>query len=144
MIRFILAAAIMVLASAQGAAQDRYQLQETKHGMVRLDRHTGAVSHCRKVGASLACSMAADERDAMMADNEDLTRRIEALAQRITALEHSNNDQNVALARGKSDGSLVAEGVGEPKIDKVMRITERVVRRFIAVLKELTQELGVN
>ncbi|MBE7183400.1 MAG: hypothetical protein INR68_03210 [Methylobacterium mesophilicum] len=84
----LLPALLMPLtAQAQEPATERFQLQRTEDGYVRLDTQTGAMSICREDSTQLVCRAAADERDAMTSETERLQTRIDALEDRIAALE---------------------------------------------------------
>ncbi|WP_430736328.1 hypothetical protein [Rhizobium wenxiniae] len=50
---------------AEGAkAQQRFQLERTDQGIVRLDTETGAITTCTQENNELTCRMAPDERAA--------------------------------------------------------------------------------
>src|SRR5690349_20195176 len=50
--------------AASGDQANRFQLERTEHGLVRLDRQTGAMTLCRDENGTLACRMQPDERAA--------------------------------------------------------------------------------
>lgn len=131
-----LLALVILIVSSTGAthAQDRYQLLESGNNLIRMDRVTGQVSTCRKVGVSLACSIAADEREALLNANEELSIRIDALEERVKVLE-------MPLKSTQADEDAQED---IPGFDKAMQVTERVMRRMIAMMKELKQDFESN
>lgn len=131
---------VILTGFATGAvqAQDRYKLLERGDSLVRMDRMTGQISTCRKVGVSLACSMAADEREALLSANEELSTRIDALEQRVKLLEMPNS----GVAPDESAKENNSEDI--PGFERAMEVTERVMRRMIAMMKELKQDFESN
>lgn len=119
-------------------AQDRYQLLDRGGSLVRMDRVTGQVSTCRKVGVSLACSIAADEREALLSANEELSSRIDALDQRLKLLEKPDSTTRPDESAQEDNSEDI------PGFDKAMEVTERVMRRMIAMMKELKGDFESN
>jgi hypothetical protein len=70
-----------VAALAQEGNQNRFRLEKTESGFVRLDTETGALTLCRDEGGALTCRMAADERAAY-------EKELDLLEKRVTALEN--------------------------------------------------------
>ncbi|MCF6371119.1 hypothetical protein [Rhizobium halophilum] len=110
------------LAVAQEAEGQRFQLERTDNGLVRLDRQTGAISLCREDNGTLSCRMAADERAAY-------EQELDLLEKRVSALE----DQ---LEQGRVSRDLP----GEAEIEQSLSIMERFMRRFMAIIEEFTAE----
>lgn len=108
-------------ASAQDPAPGRYSMQKSETGIARLDTQTGEVSLCQEKDGQLVCRMAADERAAFEQELDLLTKRVEALEKTAKASE------SVA----KQD--LPAE----EEIDRAMGIMERMMRRFMDIVKDL-------
>src|SRR5690606_28884330 len=80
---------VAVVSAAPALAQDaeRYQLERTKDGYVRLDTTTGRMSLCEQRGERLVCRAAAEERDAHEQMSNDLHDKIAALETRVAELE---------------------------------------------------------
>lgn len=133
MIRNVVLAAIWLLA-APALADDGFALVETEEGMVRVDRQSGAVSYCRQINGAMACSVAADERVAWEKENERLLARIEELEGRIAKLEG-------AKPVDPPDDETVLTPQEERKLDKAMRVAETFMRRFVALMKDIGQDL---
>lgn len=111
-----------VPALAQGT--ERFQLERTENGYVRLNTETGAVSSCTEENGQLVCRMAADERAAMERETDDLTSRLDALEKRVAALE----------ARGAL--SLPTEG----DVERTLGLMERFLRGFAGIARNLGRD----
>ena len=57
----------------------RFQMTPSGNGFLRLDTRTGAVSLCSVTGASAECRAAADDRAALMAEIDRLSKRVAEL-----------------------------------------------------------------
>lgn len=107
-------------AMAQDAATDRYTLEKSASGFVRLDRQTGAVTLCTEADGTLTCRMAADERAAYDADLARLEKRVEAL------------EKQVAGGAAAKSGELPSDA----EIDRSIGIMERFMRTFFGLVQE--------
>jgi hypothetical protein len=101
---------------------ERFQMEKTETGFVRLNRETGAVSLCRDDGGNLVCRMAADERAAY-------ERELDLLEKRVTALERKL--ESTPRARTLP---------GEAEIEQSFSIMERFMRRFMEIIEDFTSE----
>ena len=98
MIRWLVVPVILGVLAADAVAQDRsasptprvqptpdvqdserFALQPSHGGVVRVDRRTGAVSFCKPRDAGWTCTLAADERQALEAEIARLQARVAAL-----------------------------------------------------------------
>lgn len=124
---FILSLAVLavpVAAPAQSvgpASADRYSLEKSGDGFIRLDRQSGAMSYCTLKDGNLACRMAADERAAF----EDELDRLE---KRVTALEQTGG----APARQPLPS--------DAEVDRSISIMERFMRTFMGLIDEFRQK----
>ncbi|MBA4796077.1 MAG: hypothetical protein H2043_01640 [Rhizobiales bacterium] len=120
----VLGLAVLSLATpaaiAQEANAERYTLEKSDSGFVRLDRQTGAVTLCTEDQGTLTCRMAADERAAY---DEDLAR----LEKRVEALERQLADGTAARS-----GELPSDA----EIDRSIGIMERFMRAFFNLVQE--------
>ncbi|MFN3508571.1 MAG: hypothetical protein ACK4ZU_13905 [Allorhizobium sp.] len=114
----------MPFAMAQDSSSNRYTLEKSGTGFVRLDRQTGAVTLCTETEGTLTCRMAADERAAY---DEDLAR----LETRIEALE-----KQLADGRALKGGDLPSDA----EIDRSIGIMERFMRAFFNLVQEFQGE----
>jgi hypothetical protein len=127
----VVAAIALSLAWAQVSAQedtDRYTLEKTDRGYVRMDRRTGEMSLCEERSGQLVCKLAADERAAFQDDTERLEAAIEALEERIAKLESG-------LAAEPRDALPTEE-----EFEKTMGYMERFLRRFMGIAKDFENE----
>ena len=96
----IVASAVLlsVLPLSAGAQEaDRYTLEKSADGYVRMDRRTGEMSICEERSGQLVCRLAADERSAFQDEVDRLADRVSNLEKRIAELEASGrpNTQSV-------------------------------------------------
>jgi hypothetical protein len=131
LIAITLAAIALSLVGAQVFAQDdtdRYTLEKTDRGYVRMDRRTGEISLCEERSGQLVCKLAADERAAFQDDTERLEAAIEALEERVAKLESG-------LAAKPGDALPTEE-----EFEKTMGYMERFLRRFMGIAKDFENE----
>lgn len=118
-----LTAAMLLPAAAEDA--QRYTLERTEKGFVRMDTATGAISTCTDQNGELVCRLAADDRDAYDAD-------IQALEKRIADLE--------AKVAGLAPGSAGDGTTSKEEFDTAMDQMEGFFRRFMGIMKEFQGE----
>lgn len=111
-------------------AQDaeRYRLERTEDGYVRLDTRTGAMATCEERGGQLVCRLAADEREAYEDRIDTLDDRIEALEERVAALE--------------APPAPAAGLPSEDEFEQTLGYMERFFRRFMEIVTSLDREFG--
>ncbi|WEX79100.1 hypothetical protein PYH37_002756 [Sinorhizobium numidicum] len=108
-------------AVAQEEAPGRYSMQKSETGFARLDTLTGEVSLCQEKNAELVCRMAADQRAAFERELDLLTKRVEALENAV-----------------KSGETAVKPDIPtDEEIDRTMSIMERMMRKFMEIVKDL-------
>lgn len=108
-------------AGAEDPAPGRYSMQKSDTGIARLDTQTGEVSLCQEKDGQLVCRMAADERAAFELEIDLLTKRVEA------------------LEKAAKSGESVAKPdlPADEEIDRAMGIMERMMRKFMDIVKDL-------
>jgi Mg2+ and Co2+ transporter CorA len=104
---------------------DRYSLERTDDGYVRLDKRTGEMSICTEQSGQLVCKMAADDRDAYDSAMDKLQTEVDALEDRVAALESAPKS------------TLPSES----EFDQTMNYMQRFFRGFMDVVKEWDREL---
>jgi len=124
----LLPLAFATLFSSAALAADRYTLERTQDGYVRLDTQTGAMSICKESGTELVCRAAADERAALENEVDRLTTRLGDIEKRLTALENSSILQ---------PGELLPS---EEQIDKSLDTMEKFFRRFMEVMRDVEKD----
>ncbi|OCP24651.1 MULTISPECIES: hypothetical protein [unclassified Ensifer] len=108
-------------ACAQEPAPGRYSMQKSETGIARLDTQTGEVSLCQERDGQLVCRMAADERTAFELEIDLLTKRVEALEKAV-----------------ESGGAVAKPDLPtDEEIDRTMGIMERMMRKFMDIVKDL-------
>lgn len=121
---------LALLLAAPAAAEDaeRYRLERTADGFVRMDLSTGRMSVCRERGEQLVCRTAVEEREAHHRDVVELESRIEALEARLAELERRS------ILR--PDAVLPSE----EEFERTLSYMERFFRRFLGLVQELEDE----
>ena len=113
--------ALLAAPVSAGGDAERYRLEKTEDGYVRMDTATGAMSACREQSGQLVCRMAADERAAFEKELELLTKRVEAL------------EKGGATSLTDAKPSLPSD----EEIDRTMSIMEKMMQRFMGIVKNL-------
>lgn len=121
------AAALTVLSVSPSPAQEveRYRLERTDDGYVRLDTTTGRTTLCQERSGQLVCKMAVEERVAFESQIDDLEARVEALEDRLATLE----------AGGRTE-----ELPSEEEFEQTLGYMERFFRRFMGIVEEFDRE----
>ncbi|MGY6707310.1 MAG: hypothetical protein ACXIVF_03200 [Rhizobiaceae bacterium] len=126
---FLLAiCAAMAASPAIAQESERYRMERTEDGFVRMDLSTGQMSVCRERGAELVCRAAVDEREAYHREIGDLEMRVDRLEQRIAELEHAAEPRPHAAPPGEED------------FEQTLNNMERFFRRFLGLVREFDQE----
>lgn len=107
---------------------DRYTLEKSPSGYVRMDRQTGEMSICEERDGQLVCKLAADERSAFQDEVERLQTGIAALEKRVTALETGSRLDPKALLPTDED------------FEKSLGYMERFFRRFMDIVKDFDKD----
>lgn len=123
MIRIFSAATLFlaVFYASQTLAQDapRYQLQQTEHGIVRLDTATGELTYCREDNGGLDCGSATPDKT--------LSKRIKSLEERMAALERKPESNDLPT---------------DEELEHGFSIMEKFMRRFKGFIEEWEQDSG--
>jgi flagellar motility protein MotE (MotC chaperone) len=120
--------AVAVLSSGAFAQEDRYVLEKSGDGFVRMDRKTGEMSTCTQDGASLVCKLAADERTAYQDEIDRLQQDMKALDERVARLENS--------LTAKLESTLPSE----EEFQKGLGYMERFLRSFRDTVQDLDKQ----
>lgn len=126
----LLFAICAAMAAVPAVAQDseRYRMERTEDGFVRMDLTTGQMSICRERGAELVCRAAVDEREAYHREIGDLETRVDRLEQRIVELER---------------GPALRPEAGPPSeqdFEQTLNHMERFFRRFLGLVREFDEQ----
>jgi hypothetical protein len=113
-----------LFATGAQAQEQRFTIQQTDNGYVRMDSETGQMSICTITSDQLVCKMAADERAAFDAD-------MVALEDRIAALE----------AKIGGNSAPAADGLpSEEEFEQTLSYMERFMRRFMGIVEDFTDK----
>lgn len=116
---------VMVMTPVLAEDAERYRMERTEDGFVRMDMATGQMSICRERGVELVCRAAVDEREAYHREIGDLEERVDRLEQRVAELE------------GAGLHSMVPS---EEDFEQTLNQMERFFRRFFGMVREFDQE----
>jgi hypothetical protein len=97
--------------------RDRFALQPTEGGFLRLNKDTGAVSFCSAKDGVSVCRLGADERAALEAEIERL---------------RAENARLKAAAAPSPPSTLP----GEQEFERALSFTERFLRRIMRLFRE--------
>ena len=106
---------------------DRYTLEKTADGYVRMDRQTGEMSICEERAGQLVCRLAADERAAFQDEIDRCRTALDRLEKRVAELE----------AAGVHPETLLPT---EEEFDKSLGYMEKFFRRFMDIVKEFDKD----
>lgn len=132
--------------------RDRYSLEETDGGFLRVDRESGLVSLCQNVNNAWRCAPVPDAQLALEDEIDELRSEIGKLSARNDELEA----KILAISRAADEAlSGIAEDDVKPKtetpsdsltqsdeeqIDRALDFTEKAMRRFFGLMKDLRDE----
>jgi hypothetical protein len=122
----LVAAALLSLGVSAQAEEERYRLEKTDNGYIRMDTRSGAMSICEESSGQLICRTAADERAAQDDAITRLEDTIAALEKRVTALEN----------RAIPEFMLPSE----EEFEKSLSYMEQFFRRFLGVVQDLDKD----
>lgn len=131
MIRFAIlcVSTLVLIAPAQAAAEEpavnRYTMEKTDSGFVRLDTQTGEMTICTQKADQLVCRLAADERRAFEETLSDLSARVENLENRLDALVPLEDSTGIP---------------DEAELDRALGAMEKMMRRFFGMVEELQKD----
>nr|WIE91558.1 hypothetical protein P9270_029350 [Mesorhizobium sp. WSM4875] len=120
----------LVAASAYSGETDRYRLEKSTNGYVRMDTQTGAMSICEERSGQLVCKLAADERSAFQDEIDRLQSTVKALDERVAKLENSLSAR------------LESQLPSEEDFNKTMSYMERFFRSFMDIVKDIDRQEG--
>jgi hypothetical protein len=113
-----------LLSGSALAQEERYRLERTQDGYVRMDTQTGAMTLCQERSGELVCRPASESRAGGPSEMAALRDRIAALEDRVTALE------------GGTDSRLPLE----QEFEQSLSLMERFFRRFVDIVRGLEEE----
>ena len=100
----------------------RFAMSPAEGGLLRLDKQTGAVSFCTVEGGLSVCRIAAEEREALQAEIDRLSRE---------------NAQLRAERPGAAPEAAPRKGLpGEEEFERALSFTERFFRRMMKLFRE--------
>lgn len=156
-------------ADDQSPTDQRYGLVESNGDILRIDRQAGSVSFCRKINGAWRCMPAPLAEEAYQNEIADLSREVDRLKARIRDLEaaasaqpeetapqvgaepaeppkasedQTAEDKTPPADKDKSASRLSDED--EQQLERMMQFSEKAMRRFFGLMKDLQTEFGSN
>ena len=123
-----LAVAAALPASAVAQETDRYTLERSGDGYVRMDRRTGEMSICSERSGQPVCKIAADERSAFQDEVDRLQERLAGLEKRVAELETVRRIDPEALLPT------------DEQFEKSLGYMERFFRRFMDIVRDFDKD----
>ncbi|TPK24663.1 hypothetical protein FJ872_01435 [Mesorhizobium sp. B2-5-9] len=120
----------LIAASAYSEETDRYRLEKSATGYIRMDTQTGAMSICEERSGQLVCKMAADERAAYQDEVDRLQASMKAMDERVTKLENSLSAR------------LESKLPSEEDFNTTMSYMERFLKSFMGIVKDMDKDSG--
>lgn len=120
--------ALLATAGANAADSERYRLEKTEQGYVRMDTQTGEMSICEERAGQLICKLATDARTAFEDELGRLQDVVAKLEARIGRLE--------AALPARSPSALPSE----EEFEQTLGYMERFLRRFLGIAKEMNED----
>ena len=118
---------VMVMTPVLAEDTERYRMERTEDGFVRMDLATGQMSICRERGVELVCRAAVDEREAYHREIGDLETRLERLEERVAELERPGSQPQSSVP-------------SEQDFEQTLNHMERFFRRFLGLVREFDEE----
>lgn len=110
-----------------GEAAPRYVFVPVEKGALRLNTGTGEVSLCTGADGAGTCAPLPDDERGGRDDVAALQDRVSALESRLAALE----DKSPSLQSRREE---------EEALDRVMVLTERMMRRFFGMVRDMKED----
>jgi hypothetical protein len=143
--RHILFTAALALLPSAGFAQsapdptvsdDRFQIERQGDQFVRLDKKTGAMSVCTLENSALDCRAGADERAALSAEIERLSKELE----QVRTAQAGDNAPSTGIS--KDGKELTLKLPTESEIKDVVAYLEDIFRRFVEAVKDFANDIA--
>jgi hypothetical protein len=112
----------------------RYTMHPVPGGVMRLDTRLGLMSLCVSKESTFVCRPVADERSATDDELARLMKENMELKEKLAALQKNGNGTFPALPRFTPPKALTLPD--EQEMDRAMTLLEKMMRRFITIMRE--------
>ena len=130
---------VPLLAGGASAAEvERYRLEKSATGYVRMDTKTGEMSICEEKWGELVCKIAADERTAVQDEIERLQTDLKLFEERVATLKAL--EDRVAKLENSLTAKFERTLPTEEEFNKTMSYMERFFLGFIGIVRDLEGE----
>ena len=147
---------VLAQSGAPANGEGRYVLEKADDGYLRVDRETGATSHCRLTGTSWTCQSVADDRSAFESEITRLIREKAALERRVSELEdqvagvqpphtgteaETGSENKKQRAEGpKQDEDSALRLPSEEDIDQMMTMFGGMMKHFMDMMQSMKED----
>jgi hypothetical protein len=130
---------LLFVSLAAGAAEpDRYRLEKSPDGYVRMDTRTGEMSICEEKWDELVCRMAADERSAVQDEIDRLQAELKALNERLSSVKAL--EDRVARLENSVTSRIEKSLPTEEDFNRTMSYMERFFRSFMGIVRDFEND----
>ncbi|WP_367716150.1 hypothetical protein AB2N04_18555 [Nitratireductor sp. GISD-1A_MAKvit] len=127
----ITATGALFLLSMSGNAlaqeEERYRLERTEEGYVRMDTRTGAMTLCRERSGQLLCAPSVNERTAYEEDIAALQDRLADVEARLKLLE-------------ENPPKATSELPSDEEFEQTLGLMERFFRKFMGIVSDFEKD----
>ncbi|MET0312983.1 MAG: hypothetical protein ABW275_01165 [Hansschlegelia sp.] len=124
------------------AVQDRYELQQTEGGFLRLDRVSGLTEFCASTPDGYACKAVAEGKSADAAMLARLEKRVAELEKQVRAL--SSSPQSLLppseAAPPLAGKDPTAELPTDDQLDRLANFLERALKRLKGIAEDVQKD----
>ncbi len=128
----LLAGAVKMAGAQDSAVNGRYVMSPTSEGFLKLDSRTGEVSECKRQASGFQCTLVADERTALQAELDRLSRENASLRETLA----KNGVTPPAAAAPPPPGAATPGMPADRDFEHAMDLMERFLRRFMSIVRE--------
>ncbi len=131
----------LVLATGALADEGRFSIKPAGDGFIKLDKQTGALTHCQQVDATWTCKILNDKTG-------DLSASAEQVLEDAAKVKQENKALRAKVARLEERLAKLEKGPGELQlpsdqdVEKLMGFFERMMERFLAFARKMQEQPG--
>ena len=137
-VQFLLLLPLLAAGTASAQESERFHLEKSADGYVRMDTMTGEMSICEEKWGELVCRLTADERTAVQDEIERLQSDIRSLEERI--VDVAKLQERVSRLENSVAAKIEKTLPTEEDFNKTMSYVERFFRGVIGIVKDLERE----
>lgn len=131
----------LVLATSALAEDGRFSIKPAGDGFIKLDKQSGALTHCQPAEGTWSCKILNDKTG-------DLSASAEQVLEEAARIKQENKALRTKVARLEEKLAKLEKGPGELKLpsdqdmEKLMGFFERMMERFLAFARKMQEQPG--